>query len=1747
MPSQPPSDKPGWRGQSQDGSRRKPVAGKKTPGWVGEKKADPHKSRVRRRNLQLAAYVVVLVALLGGYWWYITRTPQQTPLVTFAATNYVWPIPPNAWATEDVSRIAKIKKDRNAFKHTKLDQVSKEDLLKKLRTEELNLGGPSGDLVIIYLSMHGIVDGQNRPCLLLPGALEEAPDKWLPVPEKWLPVSELLNALKERKNVKTLLILDANRIDANWNMGVLYNGFAERLQDVVKKAIVEDRNLTVLNSCGPGQIGWAAPQFSGSVFGHFLWRGLRGEADGAEDGRENEEVSLQELIAYLQKEVKQWTVKNRDDVQVPMLLPADADYPLVFTQKLGPAKWEPTNISWAQVGQLWNRHKQLRNAYAYRVDPLKFEKFQHGLLELEQWTLAGNPGDRGLDLNKLAGELEQAVAHSDVAAHSLPMARRLRVAHADDVAVAREQLDAWLNSREDPAAGAENGTGDRPAESGADEGTPVETAAGEPDPPEPAEPANGGDTNGNGSGAPPPETNSKDASPPDYLDATEAAWNWARGEYADGREADESALPLERNRLDEALQFVDKTNSGKQPDLIELRFLRMLNAYLDPDTWQQNAEHVQRALQLRNKAEEAAAPKDERTHYWIQSAVEAADKKRRTAEDHLFVGDSESLGYAAQQWEAALGEKREEPSTPPHDTYHAAVENARKLADAFQTRDKVWARAPYLAQWLCGRLRERGSKTEEAALRDQLEELIRENCQLAAVLERSADDGVPAAADAARAIVEERLRVLDDVYAEECRVCAEDLGAHKGRCRRIASVLAVPLVTGERRRKLLGIFLTVENDEGEGASTGGPTDEDNDPEQALSPYLSRLVAWSEHPALTILKSVESFNSSLKPAVRNQPLERFAVQGWRVRQRLYGNNAELKPDDLPDGASAPKCVYTETDELLAETRGMLIEGTEATDQAEYSATKTRISCSRADQVVRVSAALLNHDLWTAGVADPTGQLRNLDHHHLMLWHARRAMEDFWGAEPGGKRPFFEIAAESYLTSAETLVDRIVRPAGGDSSPKRISSKAARDRLERLSPVARRLLTPTELQQLLADDQGKTLPHATAVELDAGAALLGNGLPGGKAAYYLHEKKSGPPIRIVGSAGLRIPIAIPGDSKERRPGEYEIANSDYFKSLISEGDSNSSAAMTARVYYRGHVGEQPCRFAAEALHVEYKLEDQDSTVRVSAGERDASVVFVFDSSGSMQDSVDGTELGIKMTGARNALGKMLRRLAASEKPPRVGLIVYGHRNGWNKDIFKKDGKLVPQHKSPPMSSDVQWILTPQPLTQKMKADVIAKLATLKPNGITPLYLSIIMAIKENRVAGEARHVIVITDGLNNQNGHTTDPDTIKINNVDVAVQQSLKDVIKAVDDSRMGDNRLDVVGFALDKPGEERPPSHLETTLKIHDRCSFRPAKATAILQEELEESLGIWNYEVRQRSGSFIQEGTINTAVLIPYGQHERQYDVRVKRKKTTVSKEVSVTGGEGLRLRLTQDGARLVFEPYAPDDGGESRTVGQFVVQAHDPTRAIDGIVDVSIRNAAAEQFSPRPKEVWIEIQPKSGGESNVDVGEIRTFYDSNYKRGEPVPRLMCEDLINWPTNATRAEVRVWFKPRETSPTKTKAVGELIHPANELPPFRIDDVEFKLQTSPLEATTGYRIEIKEMHRPENPLHWVKVEMRPRPDVVERRFYPKVGTACHSFTYKDAKESDVRGYEIRFTTEAAIKKDALKFGDSDSLQIDVRHR
>lgn len=270
-------------------------------------------------------------------------------------------------------------------------------------------------------------------------------------------------------------------------------------------------------------------------------------------------------------------------------------------------------------------------------------------------------------------------------------------------------------------------------------------------------------------------------------------------------------------------------------------------------------------------------------------------------------------------------------------------------------------------------------------------------------------------------------------------------------------------------------------------------------------------------------------------------------------------------------------------------------------------------------------------------------------------------------------------------------------------------------------------------------------------------------------------------------------VGGDSVDRLPVDVSGDATESVRFSVLTRSLRNATGIEAVAFYRGHVRECPCRFPPdEGWDVEYvPLRTFAPKITVTGAARDdQTVVFILDCSKSMLQQVGGTEgASSRIRVARDVLKDILTDLVRRDPSLRIGVMIYSRRAEWGRDA---QGNIVAIQRTTTQvhpCADVEWLFRPGRLTERDKQQVFDELDESQPGGSTPLYLSIVKAIREYRLDEKSRHIVVITDGMNDQLSTLPMPDKID----GIAARQDLDDVRAEL--QRAGNVRLDVIGFDL----------------------------------------------------------------------------------------------------------------------------------------------------------------------------------------------------------------------------------------------------------------------------------------------------------------------------------------------------------------
>jgi len=660
----------------------------------------------------------------------------------------------------------------------------------------------------------------------------------------------------------------------------------------------------------------------------------------------------------------------------------------------------------------------------------------------------------------------------------------------------------------------------------------------------------------------------------------------------------------------------------------------------------------------------------------------------------------------------------------------------------------------------------------------------------------------------------------------------------------------------------------------------------------------------------------------------------------------------------------------------------------------------------------------------------------------------------------------------------------------------------------------------------------------VDQEISCTLAGN-LPQGEVALYLQRKGDRERVAVKENKEgqeqvCSMSIPIQQDGATDKPKSYQIQQT-YLKDF---------STLQAVALYRGHIAYCSCRLLPpDGWVVNFEPpKDPKPRIVVRGGDRQiASVVFVLDCSGSMVHDIRvsrETARGIvwidrkKLDVAKDALNEAIARLAeVPNNPYRVALALYGHRAYWEygteelKRVSEKYRDVFP-------SNDVEVILPLGTLDKNRKENIRWRLQPYVSLGETPLYYAIVKAMKALlRDAPE--------EGQSTNDGGPANALTNR---------SKLVQVLKSTPEVK-----LHILGFHLTddilKETDARTKrlkiaKHKELRELTKQGVAYLETDNVDVLTDALEKSVAGPTYTVQP----YTIERLPGNVEKIPIGKRvTREHDVPF------VGEAVFLEGNEKLELFFRGD--RLVhrfFQPehlnradYALTQPNPMFSGKQFYVAAFRGRVGNEVWFKLTLQTTGQEpgydgpdrKFTPRPKEVWVEITPELP--DDADQRPAYTFYDLDFDAEKPVPMLTYR-VPDWP-RAGKAMIRLWFKPYRT-PGHSEKIGKLTQGAI---PYRGASVTTAIAPGQHE----HRVVVTERHRPGANLNVFKVEIEHSPQLGEappsrvvRRYVPSANTVRHTYYYEVADPQQLRNYRLRLTPREEIIKGA--FTCEEPLEVSI---
>jgi hypothetical protein len=1496
--------------------------------------------------------------------------------------------------------------------------------------------------------------------------------------------------------------LDCSRLHTSPRLGILTNGFS----DALVKLPIEHENLYVLTSAAPDQVGWMMPDKGASAFAYCVSAGLAGLAN--DDG--DKKVTLGELAKYVRGEVYGAVRDRHRAAQTPMLLPeraADEAAQLALTW-FNPEMTEvPTivedspAVNWDEIDELWGRHYALKQGASNRpkfyrgVDLLSWEAFQQGLLRLEQLNESGAYyRDKAQRLNArlktLADDLKRGAAEP-------PLPPALALARVDVEKNVEQQVKALIN----------------------------------PGPKEPAD---------------------LEVLPKiPYAKRSRAAWNrWLEWSKAPPT-IQTTARDDFRRTLDDVLGAGGAPGGGgtgvQNLDPVEIRFLRLLSplkprAFAPAELFAGEAAALRSAIVSRDLAERAAwANDDPRVHYAVMHLVTGGDRARRQMEDMLFIEPS-ALSATGQPWPNA------------ETLYKDALAFATELSTALDARDRAWQELPYYAQWLALSRETDANPSDVDSRLAKCKVLFDENRKLATAIDavmqkclarggassESLDGRLNEELGAPRkelreatVAVQNHLGELDRFRLEAIRDALVSGADEVLNLRRIRDLLSTPLVTasppgeGNRRELRDTLLRSRRNVDALAERKSSKREDDKPPPTSVALKDHPLVALFPDEAATLASGGERLPGKLRESL----------------QKKFGSFRSLLPEARDAANDSKAAVQRDARMMLAKAES---------DMRELAALWTL------NPVYRESERRLH---------DPPilASINQFDRHHAILWQASRALDDFWGSEggPSGQQ-YFAALAELALQVARGL-----EPGERGAEYQRIRDLRA-ERARAAEKWAQLTVPPVKLPA--QRDASRAVETQPVIEPDLKTPL-------GQAAIVASQPNANAWQR-------RMPAPL-----DKKVGQLTI--------LLPEnpGDLLLSPWPVA-LFYRGHVFPTELRITRDEPGQVFQLvrETPAAPSIIVRGEKGdpGGVTFIFDCSGSMGTPVPEQNNIIPMPIARPALRDVLGELAADGRY-RVSLWFYGHRVSWhlaanrpmticeflgdrsrdailgqvkrvapdwcNREQLRlsEDAQLVWPAKlrgDPPQRlPDPPTVLMPQQL-----GGIVDLVNTVQPFGVTPLYYSMVQALEKDpnlQVAGATRRLIVLTDGKNNvddSRSRQTPTDDWKAKGYNDA-----QSVVRAMRD-KAGGIDLAVIGFGQEvqakgnKGGNAAPTAWPDQTSRVGSYYAVRDIQR---LKEVIRTALGLKKYRVTQ-GDEVDEERPVNQEVVLDGHRGRLGYMVEVAGIR---KHELVLEGGEAIELEIAggqSANPRLVHARYTDQQqrNATASILSDGAARAPSPEKRYVGfqrtlrepgvvVFPISIQNDDEELFSERPAEAWVEITPVVPGAP--DAKRPLLFYDLKFDDGRPVPVLLCR-AINWPADATRARINLFFKLRPTETTRRLQVREV---DRTLPSSELDvhaargKVQFSVEVSQAQQYDGSRVTVTEYCDSEADLRQAKVQMDPPADIVARRTFhsPDQHRVEHEFIYKGKRTEEVRSHRVVVTSRKELEDRAFHLVTPVEVTVD----
>ncbi|TWT63321.1 vWA domain-containing protein [Rubinisphaera italica] len=612
-----------------------------------------------------------------------------------------------------------------------------------------------------------------------------------------------------------------------------------------------------------------------------------------------------------------------------------------------------------------------------------------------------------------------------------------------------------------------------------------------------------------------------------------------------------------------------------------------------------------------------------------------------------------------------------------------------------------------------------------------------------------------------------------------------------------------------------------------------------------------------------------------------------------------------------------------------------------------------------------------------------ELLKFDSSNFIMWQLELVLDDFLGGATAINPPFFQQAAHHYLDYFNHLHLMDVELT--------LDRKQLQELLNQRVLAAQNGLKLTGTRSLVIDGN---VFGSFEIDLQSGSRTAFQALPDMQGQLVIVEDKmpcTAPQSAKINSSlqtnsqvhqfELGTDLTLHAKAAKQVQGLFQFRGHEIFTPL----DVTMPAGQQADIYY------------PTSLHADVTVIDNQANP--------ISVMIVLDCSQSMNANIPWESSGKELTkfnAAMAATGQILNSLANLPEA-RVGLVLYGHRVGWNTasptQILRQTKYALPIPDVLYPYEDYEIVLPFGRFGKSEDASLQKILQTVQPWGETPLYLSIQSALREmnSKSLGGKQQIIVITDGINKQ----LNPSADKYVSLSTLLNEDF------------GQTAVNIVGFGIEAADSQTAASEFEQLASRTGGEYLEINDAGSLLQK----ASGYFNkqeYTVSAGEQTFVDQKSFSQ----PAGQPVRldiEFNQRIPASVNFNGYQAGLvlTPGDHFQLVTNPQERRLDSLPYTNrspsftnlrNASGKSR----YQLGVHRPILTRESMnIELSLQDVDSKPIC-KPTAYRVILRPIS--KQRILDQQQYLIAGNAFMTDKPAP-VISISALNWPREATSVQV----------------------------------------------------------------------------------------------------------------------------------------